>query len=342
MSRQRLENSNYVIYVLQREDTNTFIMDEEPGGWADDDLSGRILPDKWNGESGIFTGFDGEKWTVICLQAECEEGKNDPLGREVGEYLWTEWFTEDYWRQTKAAQAGSDIRNWSALYQQCPAPDEGSFFKRDDIRWYDWRDPPKHLKLYGASDYAVTEDGGDWTVHGIAGLDPNHDFYIIDWWRGQTTPDEWIETQCDLIQVHKPLIWVGESGAIRRSIEPFLIRRMQERRNYCRLEWLPSVSDKPTRARAIQARTAMHKLYLPTNAPPDIQDRINEVVRQMLRFPAGAVDDDVDALSLFGRMLDVFISAHTPQEKPKEPVKGLQHMTLNDLFEQTGKLKTRI
>lgn len=310
--------------------------------WVDDDLSGRILPAEWNGESGQFVGFDGELWTVICLQAEAEEGKNDPLGRNKGEYLWTEWFTADYWRQTKAAQAGSDIRNWSALYQQCPTPDEGSYFQRDDIRWYEWGDPPKHLRLYGASDYAVTEDGGDWTVHGVAGLDPNHDFYIRDWWRGQTSPDVWIETQCDLIHVHKPLIWVGESGPIRRSVEPFLVRRMKERKDYCRLDWLPSITDKPTRARAIQARASMHKLYLPLNAPPDIQDRISELVRQMLRFPNGAVDDDVDVLSLFGRMLDVFISAHQPAEKPKKPTKVLQDMTLNDLFAATDNTKKRI
>jgi len=50
-------------------------------------------------------------------------------------------------------------RDWSALYQQQPAPDEGVYFKREWFNWYD--QPPLHLTKYGASDYAVKGKSGD-------------------------------------------------------------------------------------------------------------------------------------------------------------------------------------
>jgi hypothetical protein len=54
---------------------------------------------------------------------------------------------------------------------------------------------PGDITCYGASDYAVTEGGGDYTEHGIFAVDPLGTVYIIDWWRGQTVTDIWIERQ---------------------------------------------------------------------------------------------------------------------------------------------------
>ena len=131
---------------------------------------GRILPESWDGQSGDFTGFDGQIWKVISIQAQAEKGKNDPLNRKPGEYLWTEWFTPEYWEETKAIQTAGDMRNWSALYQQKPSPEGGSFFKREWFKFYDKL--PAHLNRYITHDDAVTEEAegedpdyteiGDW------------------------------------------------------------------------------------------------------------------------------------------------------------------------------------
>lgn len=281
-----------------------------PGGWRiimntrwhDDDLSGRILPKEWSGESGDILCRDGEVWRVVCIQAQCER-LDDPVGRKVGEYLWPGWFSEDHFAQFKRTP-----RTWNALYQQVPATDEGDYFKAEDCQWYE--KPPKHLRLYGASDFAVTADSGDFTEHGVFGIDPNDDLYIIDWWFGQTQADKWIEEQLDLIKRHKPLTWFGEAGPIRRSVEPFLLKRSRERKVYCDFQWLASMHDKPTRARAFQARWAMRKVYLPANC-----DWANRLLRQMTRFPAGAEDDAVDVCSLIGRALDDIYAATTPESR---------------------------
>ena len=165
------------------------------------------------------------------------------------------------------------------------------------------------MNKYAASDYAVTDGDGDFTEHGVIGIDQNMNIYVIDWWYGKTTSDVWIDAKCDLIIKHSPNVWFGESGVIRRSIEPFLMRRLQERHAYCNIEWLSSVSDKTSRARAIQARASMGKVFFPKHA-----EWKDHVMTQLLRFPAGKHDDAVDVLSLFGRGLE-YINAAT---KPKE------------------------
>lgn len=191
-----------------------------------------------------------------------------------------------------------------------PIPSDTAYFKAEDFQWYD--DPPKHMHVYGASDYAVTEGAGDWTEHGVAGVDPNDDLYILDWWSGQTRADEWIESQLDLVREHKPLKWIGEAGPIKRAIEPFLNKRIQERRDYVQIEWLPSVADKPTRCRPFQARAASRKVFLPKG-----KAWAEDLMRQLTRFPVGRVDDKVDVCSLFGRFLDAMFSGSLPQEPDK-------------------------
>ena len=81
----------------------------------------------------------------------------------------------------------TDPREWQALYMGDPTPDEGVFFER---KWLQRGVPPakETMKIYGASDYAVTDDGGDWTVHLVVGIDPYERMWVLDLWRKQTSP----------------------------------------------------------------------------------------------------------------------------------------------------------
>lgn len=268
--------------------------------WHEDDLAGRILPEGWDGESGDFDGRDGRRWHVICLPAIADRA-DDPLGRAIGETLWPEWFSLEHWKPFQA-----NPRTWSSLYQQKPSPEDGTYFQR---AWFKhWSEKPKHMHYYGTSDYAVTEGGGDFTVHRIWGVDEHGDLYRVDGWRGQTTADVWIDRKLDLVAKYKPLAWFGESGVIQKSVEPMLKRRMHERRVYCRVEWLPSIADKPTRARGFQARIASGRVWFEPGADID----------EHLKFPAGKHDDDVDNSSLMGRALD---DAHPAVVPPREQKK---------------------
>ena len=248
----------------------------------EDDLVGRLLNEQANG---------GDKWEVVNLPADLE----DPP--------WPERYNRQALERIKA---NTDPRQWSALYMQNPTPDDGTFFLRDWFKTWHSDSRPK-LNYYGTSDYAVTDGGGDYTVHRVWGLSDRGDLYRVDGWRGQSTPDVWIDTKLDLIKRYEPLAWFGESGVIRKAIEPMLTARMRERNVYCRMEWLPSIADKPTRARGFQSRAATGRVYFEPGA--DISEH--------LKFPAGKHDDDVDCSGLIGRAIDMAHPAIVRAEKPK-------------------------
>lgn len=285
--------------------------------WHEDDLSGRILPEDYNGESGLITAKDGEEWYVISLPMEAEE--NDILGRDIGELLWPQWFTPEIVRQEKATQTLTGQRNWSALYQQRPSPEEGEFFKKEWIQFYD--ELPMNMRKYGASDYAVTEGGGDFTVHGVAATDYEDNLYIIDWWRKQTDSLVWIEAFLDMAQTHKPLEWAEEKGQIIKSLDPIIDKRIRERRIDLYRRQYASSADKPTRAQSIRARFAQKKVYLPRKA-----EWVEKLVSELLKFPAGKYDDQVDVMSLFGRILSRMSAADVEPPKDKQDALSIREM----------------
>jgi predicted phage terminase large subunit-like protein len=312
-----------------------------PGGWTliiqtrwhQDDLSGGILPKDWSGQSGMIRGRDGLDWFVLCLPAECDRS-DDPLGRKIGEPLWPQWFAAGHFDRFRR-----NPRTWSALFQQKPVPETGDYFKAEWFRYYDKR--PTALRIYGATDAAVTDDQDsdgepDYTEHGIIGVDAEGNAFVLDWWFGQTTADVWVDAQLDLCKRWKPLKWFGEAGVIRRATEPFLKKRMRERKVFQVLDWLPSITDKPTRARSIQGRFSMGMVYLPggDNAPPWVA----RLVAQMLGFPAASFDDGVDVLSLFGRGLDTLQNA---QEEKVVEKKSPQPGSMEWLLARTQQEKER-
>ena len=187
---------------------------------------------------------------------------------------------------------------FSCQMLQNPTEREDAFFKREWFKWY--REPPERVTRWGSGDYAVTDGGGDETEMGIHGVGDDGDLYLLlDGWHGKTSSDKWVEHQVDLIGRHKPFCFFGESGVIRRSVEPFLVRRMRETKQHARLEWLPSIQDKPARARPLQAWAAQGRVHLP-DTPEG-----HRLLDQLLAFPqAGVPDDAVDMAALMARALD--------------------------------------
>lgn len=288
--------------------------------WHESDLAGKLLPEGWNGESGEFVGYGGQKWTVLCLPAQAR--KNDILGRKEGDWLWPEWFTPEFWENTKSVQTSQDARNWTSLYQQTPRPEEGIFFKRDWFKRYKLGEEPD-LSLYGASDYGVTKDGGDPTEHGIGGFDSSNNLYFTDWWSGQTSLDESIKSQLFLAKTHNISTWFAEVGVIRRAIEPFLLQEKLNQNIYFHNEWLPHIGDKGANAASFKGLASMGKVYIPYTEWGD------ELINQLIRFIPNTNfrDDKVDVCGYFGRALNKVFG---PQLTVVEPEKKKDGYGLDD------------
>jgi predicted phage terminase large subunit-like protein len=279
----------------------------KPGGkivmvstrFATDDLAGRLLRESEDGT--------GEKFESLIIPAAAESD-DDPIGRKVGELLWNDAY--GYARALKREHATQSPMNWAALYMQRPAPESGDFFKAEWIKSVPVLPDKKTMRIYAASDYAVSAGKGDWTCHVICGVDSDWKLYLLDVWRGQTSPDIWVERMLDMASEWKPIQWAEEAGQIKSSVGPFIDRRMIDRKIPLYRQTYPTRHDKTVRAQAIRGHMSLNGLYVPTKAP-----WFAAFQQELLSFPVSRHDDQVDALGLIGQMLNQMMAG----QKPKAP-----------------------
>jgi predicted phage terminase large subunit-like protein len=275
----------------------------------EDDLTGMLRAQEAAG---------GDKWEVVELKPDMEKGIA----------LWPEKYPIEALERIRRNTTAQDF---SALYLQNPTPDEGMYFKADWLRPYDKAPARATLRVYGGSDYAVTSDGGDWTCHVVIGIDPTGQMYLLDLWRGQTDSSEWIEAFCDLVIDWKPIGWAEENGQIRAAIGPHLARRQRERNAWVAREQFATKGDKAVRAQSIRGRMGIEGLYVPVHAKWYAAFR-----NELLSFPSGKHDDQVDALGLVGQLLDRMIKGTAlPEENP--PIVGVRDMTMAEAVKLTPK-----
>lgn len=284
-----------------------FVSRLRPGGsivvvgtrWSEGDLQGRLL------------NTQADKWRVVNIPALAEA--DDPLGREPGEPLWNDdgygygaTLTDIREFYTRSGLT----RDWNALYMGRPAPEEGSYFRREWLRPVAELPRRDGLRIYMGSDYAVSEGRGDWTVHVVVGMDPEGALWLLDVWRAQASSEAWVEAFCDLVVKWKPIGAAEETGQIRSGVGPFLDRRMRERGAFVHREAFPTRGDKSIRAQSIRGRMALQGLYLPAGALWRA-----ELEAELMNFPAGKHDDHVDALGLVGQLLDRMVGGQHARPK---------------------------
>jgi predicted phage terminase large subunit-like protein len=252
--------------------------------WHEDDLSGWLQAE-----------HDHEDWIVLNLPAIDDDGCA----------LWPDQYDIEALEKIKRAIGP---RDWSALYQQRPAPEEGDYFKAEWFRPVHKLPDPATLRVYGGSDYAVTSDGGDYTVHVVVGVDPDERIYLLDVWRKQASSDVWVAAFCDLVLAHHPIGWAEETGQINAGVGPFLTKEQRTRKAFVARETFPTRGDKAVRAQSIRGRASLSGIYYPADAPwwPDLRS-------ELLSFPTGKHDDQVDALGLVGQLLDKMLSGQRPK-----------------------------
>jgi len=143
--------------------------------WYTAELSTRLKPDarivivmtRWHEQDlgGQLIARSSEDWRVLRLPAIAED--RDPIGRPPGAPLWPEWETLDALNK-KQTVVGSRI--WSALFQQSPHLSTGHLFKVDQLQSAQER-PASRVsseRIVRAWDLAATPDSAhhdpDWTV----------------------------------------------------------------------------------------------------------------------------------------------------------------------------------
>ena len=182
---------------------------------------------------------------------------------------------------------------WSALYQQNPVPDEGVYFTKDMFR----RGPaPRASECYVsvAFDFAISEkQQNDYTVGTVTLLDTDDVLHFVDRVRFKSADADFI---CKAIvslckKWHNPSIQLGlEDGQIYRAISGPLKREMARQRVYPSMQLLKPITDKQARARTLQGRMQQGLVSFSDEA-----EWYDSMRTEMLRFPSGVNDDQVDS-----------------------------------------------
>ena len=242
--------------------------------------------------------------------------------REVGDALHEERYNMKALEKIRKAVGP---RDWSALYQQNPVSDEGDYFTRQMIRYYEPEDIDlSRMKFYCAWDLAIGQrDRNDYSVGVIVGVDEYDCMYIIDLVRGRFDGFDIVERILDLYQQWRPSIIGIEKGHIEMALGPFLEKRVRERKLYEAYfkDLKPGRRDKEARARAIQGRMQQGMVKIP-------KDEIwtGPLVAELLRFPNGVHDDQVDALAWVGLMMAEFATYIEPVEHVPSWSDKLKHL----------------
>jgi predicted phage terminase large subunit-like protein len=143
--------------------------------WYTAELMTRLKPDarivivmtRWHEQDlgGQLIARNSENWRVIRLPAIAEV--HDPMGRPPGAPLWPEWETLEALHK-KQMVVGSRI--WSALFQQSPHSPSGEIFKVEELQVVHEKpsDRLASAKVVRAWDLAATPEAAhqdpDWTV----------------------------------------------------------------------------------------------------------------------------------------------------------------------------------
>jgi predicted phage terminase large subunit-like protein len=168
-----------------------------------------------------------------------------------------------------------------------------------------------------------TGKGADFTVMGTAGIDRNDNLYLLDIKRGKWSSFDIAEKILDNADEHKTQRNGIEQGQLSAMIEPILNKRMAERKKYINVTPLkPGRQNKVARAMTIHARMEQGKVFLPRNAP-----WVQDFLAELMKFPNGRNDDQVDVFSYLGLMINDVVppakAKATPKKSWKDKIKGL-------------------
>lgn len=200
-------------------------------------------------------------------------------------------------------------------YLNYPIDESFAYFKRDDLLGLRSEDVDKeNFIYYSAVDFAVaTSERSDWTVIATVAINTNGTLLVVDIRRGRWDSFEIIQEMFSVQNRYQPELFIVEQGAIEKSIGPFLRKEMLTRNKYLNLYPKVPTKDKLSRARSLQARLRAGGVRFDKDASwyQTLED-------EMVRFPKDRHDDQVDALSWVGLVLDELQEAPTHKELAEE------------------------
>ena len=247
------------------------------------------------------------QWKVVKYKAHSADFQH---------ILWPERRTAEEFRQIRQDYIDRGLADvYSQEYLNYPIDEGNTYFKKSDFTAIRDADREKKLNYYISGDFAISQkERADYTVLVVGGVDEDGMVHIKNVIRDRMDGLEIVQTMIALQRTYDPIAFGVEETQITKAIGPFLNRAMMEQNVYINLMPLrPHGSDKPTRARSIQARMRAGAVKFDKS-----QDWYQTLEDELLRFPRDRHDDQVDSMAYLGLMLDRLIDAPTKEELEDE------------------------
>lgn len=229
--------------------------------------------------------------------------------------LWPEHMDEAALRAERQKYINAGLPDaYSREYLNIPLSNENSYFKKEWFQDFEYSDYDAPKEYYVGVDFAISKkQAADRTAIVVLGVNTYGVTFVEHVRKGRWDSKEIIDNLFEVSEMFDVAVWYMERGAIQKSIGPFLNDEMVKRNNYLNVvEMLPS-TDKESRAKPIQGRMRSGGIKFDQNA-----EWYQDLEMEMLRFPRGTHDDQVDALSMIGQNLHNLITPLTAEEEEAE------------------------
>ena len=215
-------------------------------------------------------------------------------------------------------------RWWSALYQQNPVPVEGAFFTKSMFVYRTEEITPRFLYIYQAWDFAISEKRqSDYNVGATMGVDYENKAHVLEIKRFKTGDSAVIVREMLDAYERFPKVrgMAVEDGQIWKTMKSLFDAECKRRGIFPAVTPCTPVTDKTVRAGPLQGRMQQGNVtYPPVEGGPGW---MTEVLKELLRFPAGIHDDIVDALAWCATLL----LGKSPPNPPRAPVRKREKTT---------------
>jgi predicted phage terminase large subunit-like protein len=248
--------------------------------WHQRDLIGRLLKDSAMNEGG--DNYEAFEFPAILNE-----------GTENEKSIWPEQWTLELLQQTRASMHHI-MWQWYAQYQQNPTAAEAAIIKRDWIKWWTREDPPTVDFIVQSFDTALTtKSRSDFSVCHTWGVWHNEDdgtqnVILLNKVKGKYEFPELKKMAHEQFEEWQPDSVIVEAKA---SGQP-LIDEMRRSGIFVQ-DFSPGKGqDKIARLNAVADMFASGHVWFPETA------WASQTVEEILAFPAGEHDDEVDTMTL--------------------------------------------
>lgn len=260
---------------------------------------------------------------------------------DFSKILWKELYSAQHFkvlRQQHIDDGMADV--YSQEYLNYPLDESLAYFRRTDFQdfsdqdrvKFDGREWLKTHNLYIGSDLAVTtNEYSDYCAFVVGAVSEDGMLYIVNVIREKMDAQEIVETILSLQRQYDPMCMSMEKGQIEKSIGPFLRERMMHENTFMNILPLAPSADKKARARSIQARMRMGGVRFDKQS-----EWFHTLEEEAVMFGRGKHDDQVDALSYLGLILDQMVEGPTQREVEETEYADEQRLYESSYAGQSG------